>query len=187
MAVTATISPRRDRGRLPSLTPSTAGPTIAEADARLRAVERREGEALPVTSPPLRALLVAAGAAFVAACGGSPVRPLRPEYDLRAPDPELRTRAVARVGATRDMTHVPTLIYLLDDDDAAVRAVAGATLLDLTGHDTGYRPYLEPVERRRHQEAWRIWWSLSGAGAPAKAPGDGAPPAGGGGADGRQP
>jgi hypothetical protein len=132
---------------------------------------------LRATSPTVRALLVAAGA-LVAACGGTSVRPLRPEYDLRAPDPELRTRAVAMVGQLRDTTHVPTLIFLLDDDDGAVRAAAAATLTELTGHDTGYRAYMDRPERRRHQEAWRAWWAASGRGAPAvPAPGPGLAPA----------
>jgi hypothetical protein len=158
------------------LTPSQGGPTIAAADAHQGAVERREGEALPATRPPVRALLAVAGAALVAACGGTSVRALRPEYDLRAPDPELRTRAVAWVAETNDASQVPTLIFLLDDDDGAVRAASAATLQELTGHDTGYRAYMDRIERRRHQEMWRAWWAQSGRGTTSPAAGAVVPP-----------
>jgi hypothetical protein len=130
--------------------------------------------------------------ALATACGGTSVRPLRPEYDLRSPDPELRARAVAHVATQRDSTHVPTLIFLLDDDDGAVRASAAAALENLTGRASAYRAYMDPVERRRHQEEWRAWWASatppgrSPAGAPGgPVPAPVAPAAGGGRDDGR--
>ena len=42
---------------------------------------------------------------------------------------------------------------------------AGSTLKSLTGHDTGYRAFAGPDERRAHVARWRAWWR-GGSGAP---------------------
>jgi hypothetical protein len=122
-----------------------------------------------------------AAACLAAACGSPGTKPIRPEYDLHDPSGTKRAQAIATVSRTRDTSQVPALILLLDDEDPAVRMSAGATLKDLTGHDTGYRPYADAEERHAHQDLWRQWWAGRGAPAPAPAP----TPAGGPGAGAR--
>jgi hypothetical protein len=70
---------------------------------------------------------------------------------------------------------VPALIAALDDDDEAVRLSASATLREMTGHDTGYKPYLPRVDRQRHVALWRAWWEGRSKAAPAPPPGPAAP------------
>ncbi len=118
----------------------------------------------------------------VGGCGTPGKKPIRPEFDLHDPSATRRTEAVLDVSLRRDEKHVPALISLLDDDDPAVRMAAGTTLKELTGHDTGYRPYADLEERRRHVDLWRAWWAARGAGRPPAPPArpDGGPaPAGG--------
>jgi HEAT repeat protein len=121
-----------------------------------------------------------AGAALVlalpaVACGTSAPRPVNPEFDLHDPSGTRRSQAVAKVAATHETRHVPALISRLDDEDDSVRLLAGRTLKDLTGHDTGYRATMESPERRRHIDLWRAWWAAKTRGA-AGAPPAGAPP-----------
>jgi hypothetical protein len=112
--------------------------------------------------------LAAAAAAALAGCGGEPPPPpIRPQYDLHHPSGSVRAHAVSTVAAQRDTSHVPALIAALDDDDEAVRLSADATLKELTGHDTGYKPYLPRSERRRHVELWRGWWEGRARAVPA--------------------
>lgn len=99
-------------------------------------------------------------------CSSEAPRPVRPEYDLRDPGAARRLTAVSAVERDRDRAQVPVLIELLDDDDESVRMAAGGALKDLTGHDTGYRAFAPPAERRRQVQAWRAWWRGQG-GAPA--------------------
>lgn len=100
-------------------------------------------------------------ASIVGGCGSDPLRPVNPEYDLRDPSATRRLTAVSTVERTVDRTQIPTLIEMLDDDDASVRMTAGSTLKQLTGHDTGYRAYAPEEERRRHVALWRTWWNAS--------------------------
>lgn len=103
------------------------------------------------------AALCAAGIA--SGCGSNAPRPINPEFDLHDPSGTRRAQAVTRVEVTGDTRQVPALISRLDDEDDAVRLLAGRTLKDLTGHDTGYRATMEPEERRRHIDLWRAWWA----------------------------
>ena len=100
--------------------------------------------------------------AAVASCGEPARRAVAPEQGLRDPVVQTRMEALAQVGRTRDRRHVPELIALLDDEDPGVRMLAGGTLRDVTGHDTGYRAHAPPEERRRQIEAWRAWWAAQG-------------------------
>jgi HEAT repeat protein len=100
---------------------------------------------------------------LLAACANDRPRPIRPADDLRDPSSTRRVQAVSEVRRQRAAEHVPALIELLDDEDPAVRLVAGAALVDLTGRDTGYRPQADPAERRRQVEDWRRWWAATGA------------------------
>jgi HEAT repeat protein len=87
--------------------------------------------------------------------------------DLHDPSGTRRAEAIQAVLRSGDRSQVSTLIEMLDDPDGTVRLQAGAALHDLTGHDTGYRPYLSRAERRKHVEAWRAWWrGESGGGTP---------------------
>ena len=112
----------------------------------------------------------------LAACGSTPQRPIRPEFDLHDPNPTRRTQAVSAVAASRDTSQVSALIILLDDEDEAVRLAAGKALRDITGHDSGYRASASPEERARQMEAWRVWWAAQKSGTsptqgrPASAP-----------------
>jgi len=131
----------------------------------------------------LPALLLALGAGCVllVGCAGTEAeRPVEPAYDLHHPDGVRRARAVQDVAARGDRRWVPDLIELLDDADETVRLQAGAALRQLTGHDTGYAPFLSRAERREHIARWRAWWAeqtqarggpdTAGSGAPATAP-----------------
>ena len=118
-----------------------------------------------------RRLLTAAGAllaALAAGCANDRPRPLEPSDDLFDPNPTRRVQAVAEVRRTGATDHVPTLIELLDDEDESVRLMAGTALRDLTGRDSGYRPYATPAERRLQVEEWRRWWAAQPAAAPRK-------------------
>jgi len=103
---------------------------------------------------------------FVPACASNESRPVRPEYDLRDPSATRRLVAIAAVEKSGDRTQVPVLIEMLDDDDDSVRMSAGSALKALTGHDTGYRAFGSPEERRAHVVRWRAWWATSNRGAP---------------------
>jgi hypothetical protein len=94
---------------------------------------------------------------------------VRPEFDLHHPSGTIRAQAVEAVVERRDTSHLLGLVDRLDDDDPAVRLAAGGALRDLTGHDTGYRPYLPTAERRRHQELWRAWLAGRGLVPPPRA------------------
>jgi HEAT repeat protein len=109
--------------------------------------------------------LVAVGLLLLAgACVDDRRRPLRPTEDIHDPNPTRRAQAVGELGRTATPDQVPLLIESLDDEDEAVRLAAGRALVDLTGHDTGYRAYAEPAELRRQVEAWRAWYAASPAG-----------------------
>jgi len=116
---------------------------------------RRAGGILPALGVVL--------AAVAAGCANDRPRPISPSDDLFDPNPARRVQAVSHVRRTGATDHVPTLIELLDDEDEGVRMLAGSTLVDLTGRDSGYRPYLDPGERRAQVEDWRRWWAARGA------------------------
>lgn len=111
---------------------------------------------------------------LLTACANDRPRPIQPVEDLHDPSSTRRVQAVAEVRRLRSEEQVPALIEMLDDEDESVRLVAGATLKDLTGRDTGYRPYAGPEERRRQVEDWRAWWR-SRARAPLAPPSPGSP------------
>ena len=123
---------------------------------------------------PLVAALLAASLSLPACAQGGP-RPIRPEEDLYDPSPGRRTDAVLTVAKTRDAAHVPALIELLADPDPAVRMATGATLRDLTGHDTGYVAYAPPDALRAQVLGWRAWWSGGGVEPAAPTPAAGIP------------
>jgi hypothetical protein len=119
--------------------------------------------------------LAAATPLLLAACGSTNPRPVQPETDLHHPSATRRLEAVAAVTSSRDMGHVPALIEMLEDPDPGVRMTAGQSLKELTGRDTGYRPFGPPEERARQAAQWRAWWASRGAGAaPATQGGAGA-------------
>lgn len=95
----------------------------------------------------------------LAACGETARRAVRPADDLVNPYSGVRMRAVGEVQRTGDLEQVPALIELLDDEDPGVRMAAGAALVELTGHDSGYEPWADAAERRAQVEAWRTRWA----------------------------
>jgi hypothetical protein len=117
---------------------------------------RERGRGVPWGS--LRSAVLLLGV-LLTACANDRPRPIRPVEDLHDPSSTRRVQAVAEVRRLGSAEHVPALIEMLDDEDESVRLVAGATLKDLTGRDTGYRPYASPQERRRQVEDWRAWWA----------------------------
>lgn len=119
----------------------------------------------PSSSPPTHVLLgavLAAAAALAAGCSsGSCPRPLDPARDVSHLSPGVRSRALALdtsspAGARGE--RIAAWIERLDDEDLTVRMQAYARLRSATGHDTGYRPFLESAARARHVDAWWAWW-----------------------------
>jgi HEAT repeat protein len=109
--------------------------------------------------------VLALAAALVAlACGQTSRRLVRVDEDLHDPNPARRLAAVEAARQSGSRSHVPSLIELLDDDDAGVRLAAGQTLKDLTGRDTGYVAWASASDRRTQVEAWRAWWAAEGRG-----------------------
>lgn len=108
------------------------------------------------------ALVVAAGMACGCASDEHP-RPLKPSDDLHDPNPSVRSKAVGEVARRSSLEDVPAVIELLDDEDAAVRMMAGRTLEEITGRDGGYLPYASPPELRAQVVAWRAWWAANGS------------------------
>ena len=110
-------------------------------------------------------------AVALAGCGSTPPRPAKPDVDLHAPSATRRLEAVAVTEKQHDPSQVPALIDRLDDDDPAVRMMAGSSLTAITGHDTGYRPYASPAERLRQVALWRAWWGTQTGGQPPSSSG----------------
>jgi HEAT repeat protein len=105
------------------------------------------------------------------ACASERPRPIQPADDLHDPNPSVRSQAASEVARRGDQRLIPELIELLDDEDGAVRLVAGQALRELTGRDSGYRAYAPEPELRRQVEDWRAWWASRPASrAPAAAP-----------------
>jgi hypothetical protein len=129
---------------------------MVRAEARAEGRGRRRPSGPLATALPLVLLLAGLG---VAGCSQDRVRPIRPEDDLHDPDPRRRTDAIVTAARSRDTKHVPQMIELLADPDPAVRLVVGASLRDLTGHDTGYVAYAPPEVLRQQVLAWRAWWA----------------------------
>ena len=115
----------------------------------------------------LCAVLAATTTLAVGCSSGSCPRPVDPARDVYALSPGVRSRALALDAALPPSTASPVgargeriaaWIERLDDEDLTVRMQAYARLREATGHDTGYRPFLERGERARHVDAWWAWW-----------------------------
>lgn len=72
-------------------------------------------------------------------------------------DPELRRVAVQHLARSADKRLATTFAARLDDPDAGVRALAAATLRDLTGQDFGIRFDSEDQQVRSAARAWRAY------------------------------
>jgi len=108
-------------------------------------------------TPAVACLLL--GALLVCAACGQATRRVVTVGDLYHPSPVRRTEAVSLVRQRRDLAAVPVLIEMLDDPDPGVRLVVSATLEDLTGRHTGYRPWSDAVQQRKEILAWRRWYA----------------------------
>lgn len=73
---------------------------------------------------------------------------------FEAADATARLRAIQEAAQRNDRAAIPRLVEQLDADDAAVRAMAIATLRRLTGEDYGYRDYDPPELRRTAIQRW---------------------------------
>lgn len=122
---------------------------------------------MPARARPALLASKALGAALLGAlllgCAADGPRPLKPEFDLHDPNPSIRAQATAEVGRLGSVDQVPAVIELLDDEDPAVRVMAGRTLADLTGRRDTTRAYAPPDDLRRQVEAWRAWWATNGS------------------------
>ncbi len=85
-------------------------------------------------------------------------RPVQPEFDLHHPDCRRRSLAADHVAQRREARWIPDLIELLDDEDETVRLQAITGLREITGHETGYAPFLTRAERLEHMALWHAWW-----------------------------
>jgi hypothetical protein len=110
-----------------------------------------------------KALGTALLGALLVACAADGPRALEPEFDLHDPNPSVRAQAASEVGRLGSVEHVPAVIELLDDEDPAVRVMAGRTLADLTGRRDTTRAYAAPDDLRRQVEDWRAWWAGHGS------------------------
>jgi hypothetical protein len=119
----------------------------------------------------LRAGLAAgAGAGLGGSCSTANPGPPPPTASaLQDPRVVRRMEGLRAVSTSRDTSHVPQVIELLDDGDEGVRFLAGAVLADLTGRHTGYRADAGPAERREQVLQWRAWWASRGGAVPSAA------------------
>lgn len=108
-------------------------------------------------------LLTGLSAGLLAGCVQESKRPLKPREEIYDPNPTRRAQAVGELGRVGSDRDVPLLIEALDDQDEAVRMAAGRGLVELTGHDTGYRPYADSSELRRQVDLWRAWHAANTA------------------------
>lgn len=69
--------------------------------------------------------------------------------------PAVRALAAQAASAGADWDSMPTLIELLDDDDAAVRARAFAACASLLGMDHGHDPLAPAADRARSRDSIR--------------------------------
>jgi hypothetical protein len=86
--------------------------------------------------------------------------------DLSHPNYVKRTKAVQRFARQRDASQLPDAFALLMDPESHIRAMAHATLRDLTpgGQDFGYRAYLPEEVRAGIAARWESAWRASRAG-----------------------
>jgi len=95
-------------------------------------------------------------AASATGCGRPPDRTV---WNLQAPDPADRIRALQQIAAhgklESDPAVVAAVVERLDDEDEAVRFFAAAALIRLTGERLGYRPFDPPEVRRVAVDRWR--------------------------------
>jgi hypothetical protein len=107
-------------------------------------------------------LVALLGLSSAAGCGVAPDRASGDLMrDLAHPDPHVRLDAAVRASSD-DQSELlprilPRLIELLDDEDDAVRMMAGHSLCRLTGADLGFKPYGSLAERAEAIDRWRRW------------------------------
>jgi HEAT repeat protein len=78
--------------------------------------------------------------------------------DLGDESAEVRRAAAAACGKAKTKGHIPDLIPLLEDTDAAVAEAALASLKALTGQDFGPAAGAAPADRAAAVRAWADWW-----------------------------
>lgn len=76
------------------------------------------------------------------------------EASFDSPEPGARNRAIVAASRSRNPSHVPDLVRMLDSDDPVTRLLAIRTLEDITGETLGYDHAADPAERRRAVARW---------------------------------
>ncbi|MBX3358927.1 MAG: HEAT repeat domain-containing protein [Phycisphaeraceae bacterium] len=103
------------------------------------------------------ALLAAGMMIPIAVCGCASAPP--PSFDSYSPDSRLNAIRIAV--QSDDRRAIPSIVSLLDDDDAAVRLYAITSLKYFTGEDLGY-DYAAPVwDRRVAVDRWVEWCKVN--------------------------
>lgn len=111
-------------------------------------------QAVPYLSEPLQGK---ARIALVERLGRGKAKELR--ECLADEDAELRRAAACACGRTKDRGHVPKLIPLLLDPEAAVSGAALEALRGLTGQDFGPRAGVSAADRACAAAVWKEWWA----------------------------
>ncbi|MFL5240772.1 MAG: HEAT repeat domain-containing protein [Gemmataceae bacterium] len=73
-------------------------------------------------------------------------------------DLEIRRAAAIACAMKEDKSHIPRLIELLEDSEAAVNRAAHAALKSLTSQDFGPAKSASPEEVVKAATAWKTWW-----------------------------
>ena len=82
---------------------------------------------------------------------------------FEGPDSATRLEALSNAARSGDRSSIPHLVALLDDDDPAVRLLAGATLEKLTGLTMGYDATAPRHQRLAAIERWKTWMAEESA------------------------
>jgi HEAT repeat protein len=77
---------------------------------------------------------------------------------LEEDDPEVRRAAALACARKESEEHIPDLLKLLDDPEAAVVQAARQALHGLAGQDFGPKTEAGPAEHARAIAAWKDWW-----------------------------
>ncbi len=107
-------------------------------------------------------MVVAAACAGAAAMGGC----ADPEsaVGFEEKDPAARLRAIRQAASTNDASAIPSLISLLQSDDAAERLLAIRALERMTGETRGYDHAAPLDERNAAVERWATWYASTSGG-----------------------
>lgn len=78
---------------------------------------------------------------------------------LQSNDPIKQIESIRAIVARNRTSDIPQLIELLADDDQPVQAMASQALIEMTGQNFGFQPYLPSDEKEQIISRWRAWWN----------------------------